>query len=56
MKGPVPVSEWRDNKTFSAANKLILVVEGDISDCYVGAVQVLTEVDATLTQPVKIRG
>lgn len=56
MKVPVPVSEWSDDKTLSTANKLILVVEGDICDCYVGAVQVLTEVYTTLTQPVKIRG
>lgn len=49
-----PVCERCDDEALSTTHKLILVLESDVCKNNVGLVQVLPEVDAYLSQPVKV--
>lgn len=56
INGPLPVSQWRNDKPFGAAQEFILVGEAHICDVDNHLVWVLIEVETTLLQPLKITG
>lgn len=56
MDGPLPVSQWCNDKPFSASQEFILVDKAHVCDVDNHLVRVLIEVETTLLQPLKIIG
>lgn len=56
MYGPLPVSQWRNDKPFSAAQEFILVDKAHVCDVDDHLVWVLIEVETALLQPLKVVG
>ena len=52
----LPVRQGRDDQPVGAAQELVLVGEGHVGDVDGHAVGVLVEVEATLLQPLEVRG
>lgn len=53
---PLPVSQRRNDKPFSAAQELVLVDKAHICDVDYHLVRVLIKVEPTLLQPLKVAG
>ena len=56
MYGCLPVSQWCNDKPFSAAQEFILVDKANICDVDDHLVGVFIEVEAALLQPLKVVG